>query len=78
MMNPSVGLTVLTSSPMMLLTIVVFPALSRPLAPSPSVGVGPQAAQGREWEANSIRILISLSLTRALRRIDSIFALCFE
>ena len=31
MMNPSVGLTLLTSSFMMRLTMVVFPALSRPL-----------------------------------------------
>jgi hypothetical protein len=31
MMNPSVGLTVLTSSFMTFLTIVVFPALSSPL-----------------------------------------------
>lgn len=31
MMNPSVGLTVLTSSFMTRFTIVVFPALSRPL-----------------------------------------------
>jgi len=31
MMNPSVGLTVLTSSFMTRFTMVVFPALSRPL-----------------------------------------------
>lgn len=32
-MKPNVGLTVLTSSFMILLTMVVFPALSRPLLP---------------------------------------------
>lgn len=31
MMNPSVGLTLFTSSFMIFFTIVVFPALSRPL-----------------------------------------------
>jgi hypothetical protein len=33
-MNPKVGLTLFTSSPMMCLTMVVFPALSRPLSES--------------------------------------------
>jgi hypothetical protein len=32
--KPSVGLTLLTSSPMIFFTIVVFPALSKPLVPS--------------------------------------------
>lgn len=50
MMKPSVGLTVLTSSPMILFTIVVLPALSSPRR----------------------RIRISLSFSRALRRIESI------
>jgi hypothetical protein len=31
-MNPNVGLTELTSSPMIFFTIVVFPALSKPLS----------------------------------------------
>ena len=33
MLNPSVGLTVLVSSPLMRFTIVVLPALSKPLQP---------------------------------------------
>lgn len=65
-MKPNVGLTVLTSSLRIFFTIVVFPALSSPLhlvldpllptAPSPT---------------HSIKMRISLSLSRALRRIDS-------
>jgi hypothetical protein len=66
MMKPSVGLTVLTSSFMILLTIVVFPALSRPLFPS--------ARQVRRPTSTySMSILISLSLSRAFLKIDSIF-----
>jgi hypothetical protein len=49
MMKPRVGETALTSSCMMDLTMVVFPALSRP----------------------SIRMRISLSFRRDLRRIES-------
>ena len=67
MINPSVGLTVVTSSFMIRLTIVVLPALSKPLASvSRSVAI---------WEerAHSISILISLSFSLAFRKIESIF-----
>ncbi len=66
MMKPSVGLTVLTSSFMILLTIVVFPALSRPLFPS-------ARPVRRPTSTYSMSILISLSLSRAFLKIDSIF-----
>jgi len=64
-MKPSVGLTVLTSSFMILLTIVVFPALSRPLFPSARPARCPTSTY-------SMSILISLSLSRAFLKIDSI------
>lgn len=66
MMNPSVGLTVFTSSFIIFFTIVVLPALSRPLS---NVST---SATGDCYITYSIRILISLSFRRALRRIDNI------
>jgi hypothetical protein len=67
MMNPSVGLTLLTSSPMIFLTIVVLPALSSPLRVKISVlYVFPW------WFQYSIRIRISLSFSLAFRKIESI------
>jgi len=64
--KPSVGLTLLTSSSIIFLTIVVFPALSRPL----------QKVSGRRilasGKTHSINILISLSLRRAFLKIDNI------
>jgi hypothetical protein len=66
-MKPSVGLTVLTSSPMIFLTMVVFPALSRPLSQI-------SRFQRSERIAYSIKILISLSFSLAFRKIDNIFA----
>ena len=67
MMNPSVGLTVFTSSPIIFLTIVVLPALSRPL-----LKCQPKSRTQGKF-AHSIRMRISLSLRRALRKMDSIF-----
>lgn len=66
-MKPSVGLTVFTSSFINRLTIVVLPALSSPLR-----------KHQQSWlnailqSTNSIKILISLSFNRALRKIESI------
>lgn len=67
MMKPKVGLTLFTSSSIIFLTIVVFPALSNPL---PGCQKKPH-----QWVSatHSIRILISLSFRRAFRSIDSIF-----
>lgn len=71
MMNPSVGLTVVTSSFMICLTIVVLPALSRPLmSPRQQVHLYPESI-GRVY---SIRTRISLSLRRAFRNMDNIMA----
>lgn len=73
-MNPSVGLTVLTSSPIILLTMVVFPALSKPLH-TIYVRRNAQNKLGREdgWVVtHSIKMRSSLSLSRAFRSIDSI------
>lgn len=69
MMKPSVGLTVVTSSFMILLTIVVFPALSSPLCPVSSVDDA-----GGIYESYNIRIRISLSFSRAFRRMESMIA----
>jgi hypothetical protein len=66
-MNPKVGLTVLISSFMILLTIVVLPALSSPLIRSVTAAAG-----ALESVSYSINILISLSLSLAFLRIDSI------
>lgn len=66
MMNPRVGLTVLTSSFMILFTIVVLPALSKPLIDL-SVICSCQLKL-----THSISIRISLSFRRAFRRIDNI------
>ena len=68
MMKPSVGLTVVTSSFMIFLTIVVLPALSRPL--EYPVGTIPHAGSISMSYSNSI--LISLSFKRAFRSIDNI------
>lgn len=69
MMNPSVGDTLLMSSPMMLLTIDVLPLLSSPLhcfvSRSPALVSAP-------FRSHSIKTRISLSFNRALRRIDNI------
>lgn len=69
MMKPSVGLTVLTSSPMIFLTIVVLPALSSPLDKRKK---DQQGKAVMEIASYSIKILISLSLSLALRRTDNI------
>ena len=66
-MNPSVGLTVLTSSFMILFTIVVLPALSRPLIDLSVI------CSCHLKSTYSISILISLSFSRAFRKIDNIF-----
>ena len=69
MMKPRVGLTLLTSSFMIFLTMVVFPALSSPLRNSNLV------ANYESWkmgETHNIKILISLSFNRAFRKIDNI------
>jgi hypothetical protein len=68
MINPNVGLTVLTSSFMILLTIVVLPALSRPLQDHQQ-----PECQGRLERPDSISTRISLSFRRAFLSIDSIF-----
>ena len=68
MMNPRVGLTALTSSPIIRLTIVVFPALSRPLVILAIVFL----LYTTPYAPYSIKILISLSLSLAFRSIDSI------
>lgn len=73
-MNPRVGLTVVTSSFMMRLTIVVLPALSRPLQCRQFVYLGVIELQ----DMYSISILISLSFSRAFRNIDSISYGLFE
>ena len=65
-MKPRVGLTLFTSSPMIFLTMVVFPALSRPL-PSQSSALVHYSRAG----AYNMRILISLSFSLALRKIDN-------
>ena len=70
MMNPSVGLIVLTSSFISRLTIVVLPALSNPL-----FGASAKVANLRRESTHSIKILISLSFNRALRKIESIVSL---
>jgi hypothetical protein len=71
MMKPSVGLTVLTSSFMIFLTMVVFPALSRPLIRH-SQRHSCSADGGKNY---SINMRISLSLRRALRSMDSMMML---
>lgn len=69
MMKPNVGLTVLTSSPKIFLTIVVFPALSKPLYSSCK-----HMLASLLHVTYSIRIRISLSLRRAFLNIDNIMA----
>ena len=67
-MKPSVGDTLLTSSFMIRLTMVVLPALSRPLRPW-SEDTNLVVA-----ESYSIKIRISLSFNLAFRRMDSILS----
>lgn len=73
MMKPRVGLTVLTSSPMIFLTIVVLPALSRPLRLCER-HANHVMVQHFMAGAYSIKMRSSLSLSLALRRIESIAA----
>ena len=65
-MKPRVGLTVLTSSPMIFLTMVVFPALSKPLARQET-----ESKRSICRASYSIKMRSSLSLSLAFRRIDS-------
>lgn len=77
MLNPRVGLTVLTSSPMIFLTIVVLPALSRPLQVRCQIESGPRSKSKRKKEltvAYSIKMRSSLSLSLAFRRMESMVA----
>ena len=67
MIKPSVGDTVLMSSPMMFLTIDVLPLLSSPL----ELLLAGAAACISRISTYSIKILISLSFSRALRKIDN-------
>lgn len=69
MMNPNVGLTVLMSSFMTRLTIVVLPALSRPLDTRDQQT--PTRSSMISLLSHSIRIRISLSFSRAFRRMDN-------
>lgn len=72
MMNPSVGLTSWTSSFMMHLTTVVFPALSRPLGVGLEWGVVVDGeGLGMGLGTYSMRMRSSLSRVRALRRMLS-------
>lgn len=68
MMNPSVGLTLLTSSFMILFTMVVLPALSKPLESDQLSALKENSLSS----THSIRIRISLSFKRAFRRMDNI------
>ena len=70
MIKPNVGLTELTSSFMILLTIVVLPALSSPLSKFSRVG-----QYLTSHKSYSIRILISLSFKRAFLRTESMVKL---
>ena len=64
-MKPKVGLTRFTSSFMIFFTIVVFPALSRPLlSVSKSAYMQP--------DTYSIKMRISLSFSLAFRKMDNI------
>lgn len=65
--NPRVGLTVVTSSFMICLTMVVFPALSRPLH---YLLASTRTPDGEG--IYSINIRISLSFRRAFRNMESI------
>ena len=91
MINPRVGLTVFTSSPMILLTIVVLPALSRPLMillvqlsflslslvfPYFHNNLIRSSDGASSSDTYSIKILSSLSFSLALRNMDSILLLC--
>lgn len=73
MMKPRVGLTVLTSSPIIFLTMVVLPALSRPLAQvSVSRPIEKSTKEGVQC-SHSSSILSSLSFSLAFLSMDSIF-----
>lgn len=71
MMKPSVGLTVLTSSPMTRFTIVVLPALSRPLGGGTLSSARAGRAFARWGKTHSIRMRNSLSLSLAFLKIDN-------
>lgn len=68
MINPRVGLTVVTSSFIIRLTMVVLPALSRPLQ---SLASRPERPDQSSY---SINIRISLSFKRAFRSMDNMAA----
>ena len=68
-MNPSVGLTELTSSCMILLTMVVLPALSSPLQE-----FSPTGSYWIPFGSYSIRTLISLSFNLAFLSTESMIA----
>lgn len=77
MMKPRVGLTVLTSSPMIFLTMVVLPALSRPLHLRVSIlAVSDRCGEvtSSRWQSHSISILSSLSFSLAFLSMESIAA----
>lgn len=69
--NPRVGLTVVMSSPLICFTMVVLPALSRPLRGSGAErGVGSEASRGigvSDLVTHTIRIRISRSFRLTLR-----------
>jgi hypothetical protein len=78
MLNPSVGLMMLVSSPFILSTIVVFPELSKPLHRNqerekrslPTVeGKREGEKKGRKREAYTMRMRISFSLRLIFRMI---------
>ena len=71
-MKPNVGLTLFTSSFMIFFTMVVFPALSRPL---PQSIFSDAIAASRTY---SIKMRISLSFNRAFRNIDNILVLLVQ
>lgn len=66
MINPRVGLTLFTSSPIIFFTMVVFPALSSPLSKW-----APAIFDNKYELPYSINIRISLSFRRAFRSIES-------
>lgn len=66
MMKPNVGLTVFTSSPMTFFTMVVLPALSRPLRRFSFIH-GLSVVD----DTHNMRMRISLSFRRAFRKMDN-------
>ena len=67
--KPSVGLTLFTSSFIIFFTIVVFPALSKPLH---AISLQAPTTQQTSESTYNMRIRISLSFNRAFRNIESI------